>query len=64
MVAAPYRYTNVFPYTDRLNVVRAGWFLPLIFKAYGPTGAQITTTAFTTTVSAPQKCPVADASRN
>ena len=57
VVAAAYRYTNVFPYTDRLNVVRAGWFLPLIFKAYGPTGAQITTTAFTTTISAPQKCP-------
>ena len=57
VVAGPYQYTNVFPYTDRLNVVRAGWNLPLIFKAYAPSGAQITSTAFTTTVSAPQTCP-------
>ena len=57
VVAGPYQYTNVFPYTDRLNVVRAGWNLPLIFKAFAPSGAQITSTAFTTTVSAPQTCP-------
>ena len=40
VVAGPYQYTNVFPYTDRLNVVRAGWNLPLIFKAFAPNGAQ------------------------
>jgi hypothetical protein len=58
VVAGPYTYQSVFPRTDRLNVIRAGWNLPLTFKAFGPNGQQLTaTSAITTTISAPQVCP-------
>jgi hypothetical protein len=57
-VQSPYTYDSLLVRTDRVNVIRAGWWLPVIFRAFGPTGQQITTTSgFTRTVSPPQACP-------